>query len=332
MSSVAFCLGPTIIYWDSILIALAVPACYLALAGAYAARAEKRAALFLLTPLGVLLSLFFSRLIYWTCHPEQFASFPASFLPGAGGGYCLSGVLIGFLLAALLLRLCGLVKDLPLLLDCAAPGLALGMAVLRLSSLFNDSCRGKTILRDPRLFRLPFGVPEGGGTEYRFAFFFLGSLLFVLFFFLLLWRDSRIYGPERTKRKRRGDVFLSFLLLYSAEELVVDSARNDASYFLFNAFISVAQIVAAATLLVVLLIYGVRAIRRHGAKLRILVCFFLWIVGLSVVGVCEYLVQRHGNWQLSCYTAMSLAILVVLFSTTTLRRLSERRKMRGASL
>lgn len=320
MSPVAFCFGRLIVYWDSVLIALAVPACFLAIAGFYATCRGNRTALFVLTPLGTLLSLVVSRLMYWSCHQEQFLSLFASFAPGSGGGYCLSGVLIGFLLAVLVLRLLRLATDTALLLDCSAPGLALGLSILRLSSLFNDSCRGKVVLKDPRFFSLPFGaVSPGGAAEYRFASFFVGALLFLLLFFLtsaLLLRPER----RRSPAARQGDIFLVFLLLYAAIEMVVDSTRYDATFFTFNAFISVAQILSAVAILLVLLVFSVRSVRRVGLRAAHWLCWSCWLLGLSGVGVCEFLVQRQGNRQLLFYSLMSLSTLVVVGSVLALRR------------
>ena len=302
MREVAFCFGHVILYWDTILLALACIAGFLALWGAYGANGGKRSAFLALVPLGVVLSLAVSRLMFWSCHSEQFSSLAAALAPGSSGGFCLSGVVIGFVLAALLLRFTGLEKDTALLLDCAAPALALCLSLVRLSALFNASCRGKVPITDVRLCRLPFAAAVPGGTEYRFASFFVGALLFL-----------RRWG-------RRGDVFLAFLVLCSAVELVIDSTRNDASYFTFNAFISVAQILSAAAMLAVLVVFSRRSIRSGGPKLHRLLCCVAWLLGAAIAGVSEYLVQRHGNWQLGCYTLMTIGALILLFATFAVYR------------
>ena len=321
MRVAAFCFGRTILYWDTVLALLAGLCFFLCFWAAYRANGGRVRVLFTLLPMAPLFALTLSRLLYACCHPEQFAD-PAGFLDLSGGGFCLSGVVLGLLLAAALIGAISPEDGTDMLLDCAAPALSLALAIVRLGSLFNGGCRGKLILRDPRLFSLPFGAPDAGG-EYRFAAFFVSALLFVLFFLLLLRRYARIYAGEKSAGKR-GDVFLSFLLLYSAEEIVIDSVRNDASYFLFNAFVSVAQILAGAALLVVLIVYARREIRAHGLRAGSLLCLLLWTLSIGAAGLSEYLVQRHGNWQLSCYTLMSAAVLLMLLSTTLLRRMSEK--------
>ena len=322
MRAAAFCFGRTILYWDTVLLALAALACALALCAAFRAVGGRARTLVLLLPLGTLLSFALARLLYFYCHSEQYASLSAVLADSSGASFCLTGAVLGFLLAALLSgALCS--DDVAALLDCAAPALALGLAIARLGALFNDSCRGKLLLNDPRLVRLHLAVADGD-AGYRFAAFGAGAALFVLFFLLLLRRYGRLYSSRRAPKGRRGDVFLSFLLLCGAEELLVDSVRNDASFFPFNAFISVAQIFAAFFLLAVLIVYSRPLLRARGRRFGLLFAWLGWAVGLAAVGIGEYLVQRHGNWQLSCYTLMSAAILLMLGCTAALRRASEK--------
>ena len=334
MSFAAFCLGTRLLYWDSILIALSVLACLLMLYAAYAANGGRPAVLLLFAPLALALSFGVSRVMYWYCHMEQFSGLASAFVRRSVGGYCLSGVVIGFVLAALLLRLVRLEPDTALLLDSCAPALALGLFVLRLSSLFNLSCRGKAFVTDPRFQRLPFAY-AGSGTEYRFAAFFAEALLFLLAFLLLLWLHKRFYGarPKGSRKKLMpvvgGDLFLFFLLFYSAAELVIDSTRYDAAYFHFNAFISVAQILSAAAILGVLICFSIRSVRRRGVRAHHVLCWLLWMLGLAGAGICEYLVQRHGDRQLACYSAMLLFSLLMILAPALLRRRLPKRRPTG---
>lgn len=325
MRSAAFVFGRTILYWDTILLVLAALVCVLALWSLYRANGGRSPAFLALVPLGAALGFVLARGLYYVCHAEQFGSFAAALKDSSASSLCIFGAVLGFTLAALLLRALRLVPDAALLLDCAAPALALGLALGRLSALFNGSCLGKVILRDARFFRLPFAVPAAaadGGTEYRFAAFFAGALFLFLAFLLLLARYGRLHPSKGEPKGRRGDVFLSFLLLFGAEELIVDSVRNDASFLPFNAFISLAQLLAAFALLVVLLTYSRRAIRARGLRFGVVLAWIGWALGLALVGVSEYLVQRHGDWYLSCYTLMSAAIALMLLCTAGLRRAS----------
>ncbi len=328
MSSAALCLGTRIIYWDSILIALAALVCLFTLYAAYAPNGKRPAVLLLYAPLALALSFGVSRLMYWYCHQEQFSGLASAFAQPSTGSYCLAGIVIGFALAALLLGLVRL-EDCGLLLDSSAPALAIGLSVLRLSSLFNNSCRGKSLITEARFQRLPFSFPSvtaSGAAEYRFASFFAEALAFLLAFLLLLWLHGRFYARRAPRKSRglmpvvRGDLFLFFLLFYSAAEMVVDSTRYDATFFHFNAFISVAQMLSAAAILAVLIVFSVRSVRRSGVRVCHAVSWLLWLLGLGGVGVCEYLVQRHGDWALTCYALMSLACVVMVAAVSLLRR------------
>lgn len=323
MNSAAFCFGTTILYWDAILAALAVLAGFFAVAALYTGGKKPFSTLCVLLPLAVLFAFVLSRSMYWYCHQEQFAGLGGAFRDLSVGGYCLSGIVGGFVLAVGLLRLTGFVTDAALLLDCAAPGFSLALAVLHLSFLFNNTCRGKALISDPRFQRLPFAAPSvtvSGTLEYRFAAFFVEALLFLLVFAVLLWLYTRYYNRARNKRARKGDLFLLFLLFYSAIELVLDSTRNDASFFHFNAFISVAQILSAAMILGVLVVFSVRSVRRYGLRPAHFLCWLLWLAGLAGVGIFEYLVQRHGDRQLACYSFMSLSILIAVASVLVIRQ------------
>ena len=322
MRVAAFCFGRTILYWDTVLAVLAAAVFFLCFWAAYRANGGRARVLFALLPLGTLLALLLSRLLYACCRPGQFSD-PRAFLDLSVGGFCLAGVVIALCFAALLIRTVSPADEAVLLLDCAAPSLALALAILRLTNRFNGGCRGKLLLRDPRLQSTPFAAAEVPGGEYRLALYFISALLFVLFFLLLLRRYARVYA-ENGASGRRGDVFLSFLLLFGAEEIVIDSARNDACYFLFNAFVSVAQILAGLTLLAVLIVLARREIRAHGLRARCVLCLLLWTVSLGAAGVSEYLVQRHGDRALSCYALMSAAVLLMLLATALLRRMSEK--------
>ena len=323
MSSAAFCFGSTILYWDAILTALAVLAGFFAVAALYTGAKGRFSVLCLLLPLAVLLAFALSRLMYWYCHQEQFAGLGAAFQDLSVGGYCLSGIVGGCVLAVGLLRLTGCVKDAALLLDCSAPGLSLALAVLHLSFLFNNTCRGKALIHNPRFQRLPFAAPSvtvSGTVEYRFAAFFVEALLFFLVFVVLLWLYTVYYSRARKKRTRRGDLFLLFLLFYSGIELVLDSTRNDASFFHFNAFISVAQILSGVLILTVLILFSVRSVRRYGLRPVHFLSWLLLLVGLAGVGIFEYLVQRHGDRQLAYYSLMSLSSLVAVGAVLIVRQ------------
>ena len=160
MSNAAFCLGSRIVYWDSILVALAALACFFALYAAWSAVGGKPFLPCVLAPLALLLAYAVSRIMYWSCHQEQFSGLAAALGRPSLGGYCLSGVVIGFVLAVLLLRALRLAPHAGTLLDCSAPALALGLAVLASAPSSAAPAAGRRSSRIPVSSASPFPIPR----------------------------------------------------------------------------------------------------------------------------------------------------------------------------
>lgn len=307
MSQIAVSIGSHVIYWSSVMICLAVVACFTLTYALFTAHGGRGAALWLMLPVAVALSVLLARFLHWYCHEEQYAGFWKAMTDYRSGGYCMTGVLAGTALAALLVRALGFTANLRRLFDCLAPGAALGIGLIRLSCLFNAADRSKILVKSRfwQHFPLVSGVATAsGGTEYRFATFMAQFLaMAVLFFLLLRFFDQRRRWPMKAGQPRDGHVGLMFLIGYSASELVLDSTRYDASFARFNGFVSLVQILSAVTLLAILILYSVRSVRangRRGVHWLLWVGFFLCI---AVTGVLEYLVQRL-NAYLLCYGGM----------------------------
>ena len=196
------------------------------------------------------------------------------------------------------------------LLDCFAPGAVLAAAFIRLSALFNSTCRGKIAVKTPWLRRLPLASPvlsSSGAEDWRFATFFVEFLLLAAVFVIVLrFFFRRRRQAMKAGQKRDGNVALFALLLLSAVELLCDSTRYDSSFLPFNGFVSLTQIVCGVCLLVPLVVWSVRSIRANGRGVFHWALWVGWFLALAGAGVCEYLVQRHGDWYLSCYLAMAV--------------------------
>jgi hypothetical protein len=102
-----------------------------------------------------------------------------------------------------------------------------------------------------------------------------------------------------------------FLLFYSASEAVLDSTRYDSSFLPFNGFVSIVQIIAGVCILALLIHYSRLSIRANGRRFWHWLLWLVWFAALAGVGITEYLVQRHGDWFLSCYGGMALCCLVL---------------------
>lgn len=311
--NIAIYTGEFSVYWSSILICLAVIAWFFLSLAVYAPRG-RASALWVFLPIGTVLSLLLSRLIHWYCHAENYGSLKAAFTDFSLGSYCLPGVLLGVTLAVLLVRLLHLSDSAGRMFDALAPGAALGFALIRLSALFNNSCRGKIVITNPAYQRLPIAAAyktAAGVADYRFATFFVHFLLLLLLAGLLLCFYYKRGRRPMKSGPRCGHTALLFLLLYSATEIVLDSTRYDSSFLRSNGFVSLVQILSALSVLGVLVFYSVHSVRANGLHFYHFPLWLGFLASVGVAGYMEYLVQRHGDWYLKCYGAMSGCCLLM---------------------
>ena len=315
MNPIALIVGGHVIYWNAIVIALGVMACFCLTMALFTAHGGRAEAIWLLLPLGILLSLPLARLINWYCHSEKYLSFWKAMTDYSRGDYCLAGVILGTALAGLIVRTLGFTQNLRRLYDCLAPGAALGIAMIRLSELFTNADRGKAVVSNPVFQRLPFSTEIVGSGEWRLAtFFFQFLLMLVIFAMLLRFFFKRRRWPMKAEQPRDGNVALMFLCWLSALDLMADSSRYDASFLRLNGFVSMVQIVSAVTLLVALIIYSRRSIRANGLRPSLWIWWIVFFVAVGLVGFLEWLVQRHGNWFIFCYTLMSIGCIAMAVS------------------
>ena len=313
MDKVMMIYGGEYYYWKPVILAIAAAAAALLALGVRAWRGEKLLPLFVALPIGTVLSVIFARAIHWYCRFESYASLRAALTELRGGGYSLMGVFFGMLLAFLLVRLVQLTKDLPSLLDCAAPGAALGIALGRLGDLFTASDRGKMIFADEALHRLPYASAvvnsTSGATEWRFATFAFQSLwcaaLFVIFLAASFFRRRR---PLVHEKWANGNLFALFMVLYCCGQVLLDSTRYDALFLRSNGFVSLEQIVCGVAVAAVLTVYSVRSIRVRRFRFWHPVLWLLALAGLGVAGYMEYYVQRHGDLYVFSYSLMAAGL------------------------
>ena len=340
MNQIALYLGERAVYWSSIVITLGV-LCALSLTIAlFRQRSESLRPVLVYFPLAVILSLFIARLMYWYFSVDIFDSLGEAFSDFSLGSFCLPGVILGVWLAAWIVYRLHLVPNTGMLLDCTAPGLALLIAFIRLSALFNDTCRSRIEIETPILKSLPFAVSKtdaAGNQVWCLATFFL-AFLAMLVVTLLILRFYVKHGRRKMRApcSRSGNVWRMFLLYYGAVEIVVDSLRNDSPLMHFHlisglnkysSFVSLAQVFAAATALYVLVYYSKNSIRARGYSVWHLLSwigFVLSLVGIGFLG--EYQVQRTGKYLL-CYSAQILfCILMVIIIRMVYESCAEKRR------
>lgn len=317
MNNAMLILGGMSLYKSALVIALGAAACFALTASLYTARGGQGAAVWLFCSADLVLSVLFCRFLHYYCHTEQYASFWRAMTSYASGGYVLVGVVPAALAAARLVKLAGLTRNPSRLLDCFAPGAVLAAAFIRLSALFNSTCRGKIAVRPAFLHHLPLASPvlsSSGAEDWRFATFFVEFLLLGAVFFLVLrFFFRRRRAPMKAGQKRDGNAALYALLLASAVELICDSTRYDSSFLHFNGFVSITQIAAAVCILAVLVVWSVRSIRANGRTAFHWAIWVGWFFALAAAGLAEYFVQRHGDWYFGCYTVMGLGCYFLAF-------------------
>lgn len=316
MNPIAIYTGELMLYWSAVIIAFGIAAAFAMSQALYTSYAGTGRALWVFLPLAVAFSVILCRLIHWYCHAEQYAGIIGALTDYSSGGYVLPGALLGCFIAAKIVGAMGYTDNVPRLLDAVAPGGALAVAFIRLSALFNSSCRGKIAVTTPALQHLPLASPvySSGPDDYRFATFFVQFLIMLVVFMLLFgFYSKRRNVPMKGGMSRDGHVAMMFLLYYGAVEIIMDSTRYDSSFLHFNGFVSVVQIISALLVVFVLVYYSVISIKVNGLKFY---HFLLWILALAALGGgggCEYLVQRHGDWYLRCYAGMGSCLLVLCF-------------------
>ncbi len=321
MSQIAYIIGETFLYWNAIVLILAAAAAICFFLFFYLMRKGNGIGAALAVPLAMVPSILLARLVHWYCCANAYESMTAALTSYIGGGYALMGVFAGCMLAAVVLRLVRIVKNLPNMLDCMALGGAAGIAVGRLACLFSAADRGMVV---EGIKTLPLVYPVSnavtGGVEWRLATFMLQSIATGVIFLVLA--VFYLWPRKEHKQLRDGDTTLLFLSAYCATQVLLDSTRYDSLFLRSNGFISIVQILCAVAMVTAMVIFSVRMVKARGFRGWYIA---LWVAYASMVGgagFMEYWVQRHGDQALFSYSVMGgcLAGLVVL--TCVLRRLA----------
>lgn len=320
MDRVAFIIGETFIYWNSIILILAAVTAVCTFLAFYLLRYGNGIRAALLIPLAAVLSVLLARLIHWYCRADAYESLKAAMTDFTGGGYALMGVFAGCALAAIVLRLVGVIRNLPRTFDCMALAGAAGISIGRLACLFTSADRGMLI---EGVTSLPLVYPVNnavtGETEYRLATFMLQSIITGGIFVAL----TVFYLKEERKYRRRkmkgGDTALLFLSAYCASQAVLDSTRYDSLFLRSNGFISVVQILSAAAMVAVIVVFSVRMVKNSGFKPLYALLWVLALAFLGGAGFMEYWVQRHSHQALFSYSVMSICLAGIVILTCVIR-------------
>ena len=325
MNPIAVFAGGYTVYWSAVVIAFGMAAALSLTLGLHPRYERRNTAVWVMFPFAVFFSVLFSRFLHWYCHIEYYPSFLAAMSDYSRGSFVLPGVLMGTWLAGRLVSGLRLTRSTGRLLDAAAPGMALCIAFIRLSALFNNSCRGRMTITNGSFQSLPFASPlmdAAGNTSYHFATFFVEFLLMLLVTGILTAYYFRYRKrPMKGGFSNDGNAARMFLLLYGGVEIIMDSTRYDSHLMHFTflkmlnpyaSFISVAQVFAAASILCVFLRFLVISLRTNGFRwyhVPSVLLFLAFLFGIGYLG--EYKVQRTGRF-LVCYLWQGSSILLMI--------------------
>ncbi len=323
MDKIAVILEESVIYWNSIVLTLAAVTAILFFLAFYIGKCGNAVAGFAAVPMSLVLGIVLARLVHWYSRADSYSGFRAAITDYTSGGYALLGVFAGCILAAALLRLICLHRNLPEMLDCMSLAGLAGISVGRLASFFNASNRGNVL---ENFHSLPISWPVtnavSGAVEYRLATFLLQAAVALVLFVIL----SLFFVKGQRKGLKDGDTSLIFLLVYGASQVVLDSTRYDSLFFRSNGFVSIVQVFAALALGFAIVMFSIRMVKARGFKFWMVP---LWIVIAGFIGgggFMEYYVQRRGNEVVFAYSVMSGCLAVVIALTLLTRHLAVRRE------
>lgn len=306
MDKIAFVIGETFLYWNSVILTLAALTAVLLFLSFYLRLDGSALAAETVIPLAMVLSLMFARFFHWYSRWDSYPDFFTAMTNYSVGGYALMGVFLGCFLAAVLVRLLKVENNLPRMLDAMSLAGAAGIAVGRLACFYSAADRGQIV---QTITALPWVYPitntVSGLEEYRLATFVIQALVTAMIFAgLMVWSFSR--------KQKDGDITLLFLLFYGASQVVLDSTRYDSLYFRSNGFVSIVQVMSAVALAAATAFFSVRWVRSRGWKFWYIGLWLAMAALMGGAGYMEYHVQRHGDQAVFAYSVMSTCLVLFL--------------------
>ncbi|MTI70746.1 MAG: prolipoprotein diacylglyceryl transferase [Firmicutes bacterium] len=160
-----------------------------------------------------------------------------------GGGLAIHGGIIASVLTAIIF--CKIRKiSFWQIADITAPSIILGQAIGRWGNYINKEAHGGPT-------DLPWGIMVEGQKVHP-TFLYESLWNFLVFIFLLWYRKNKV--------KVKGEVFLLYLILYSAARFFIEGLRTDS--LMFGGF-RVAQLISIAIIIGSILVFS---LKRKGKK------------------------------------------------------------------
>jgi len=195
-----------------------------------------------------------ARIYYVAFSWDDYASNPMEIFNVRNGGMAIYGGVIGGLLAGWIYSKHTRTSFLTLA-DLCAPALAIGQGIGRWGNFFNQEAYG-VLIENPSLHFFPVGVYIEALEEWHYATFFYESA------WCLLLAAALLILERKNVFRRRGDVFLWYVIAYAAERMVVEGMRTDSLYM---GGIRISQLLSAGMIAGGIIILLVRALRTPSA-------------------------------------------------------------------
>ena len=329
MDRIAYIIGETFLYWNSIILTLSVAAAICVFLFLYLREKYNGISAAFLICGCLVTSVIFSRAVHWYCMANAYENLQAALTTFTGGGYALMGVFAACALTACVLRLLGFVRNLPFVFDCMALAGGVGIALGRLACLFSSADRGP-VVEKLRLFPIVYPVPNAvtGVVEWRFATFMVQAIVTGLITVsLLVFYLSGQRG--RPRKLKDGDTACLWLCCYGASQVVLDSTRYDSLFMRSNGFISIVQILGAVALVGTIVYFSVRMVKARGFSWGYIPLWVVYAACTGGAGFMEYWVQRHGDQAIFSYSVMTACLITLVVITCLVRLLAvtaERKK------
>lgn len=225
-------------------------------------------------------------------------------------GYMFYGGILG---AALVLLMAGGKQRLALL-DAYAPSAALMIAAARIAEGFAGQGYGEYWFEDAMFFcRFPFMTYDAYYEGWAWALFMAEALVAAVLFVVLLLK----------KKTWHGDSWLLLLGLYASAQIVLESLRRDE--FLRWGFVRVEEVFSGVVILLVLVIYCIRA--GKGRAVAKTICFVLFLLMATLCLLLEFATEGRIPFLLflevyQCYLVMALACAVIAACVLWMRRMA----------
>ncbi len=195
--------------------------------------------------LAIPLAIIGARLYYVIFKWEVYKDYPLDIIKIWEGGLAIYGAVIGGVIAGVIFSRWRKVQFWDLA-DIVAPSLILGQAIGRWGNFFNQEAYGRAVTNKTWQW-FPYAVYIEAEKQWHMATFFYESMWNILVFVFLMF--------YRRRRKKSGEVFLLYLILYSSGRIVIEGLRTDSLYW--GSF-RVSQIVAALLIIVGLILFIIR--------------------------------------------------------------------------